>query len=163
MDFLKLNDISNEEKAILIELAIINYDDELQANYFQNLKLKNISNLDEKLIIINKAIHDCLTTEAPYSKIIISKDLDKNNPANFDFLTCLKLILCSRRISYMWKIPYPILYKCYYALLKENSEYTIDLFIGKIREYWNKDSDKDFELFEKLTILKYEKIKLEDI
>jgi hypothetical protein len=93
----------------------------------------------------------------------VFKDIEKNNPANFDSLTCYKLLLCSSKISPWWNIHFSNLYKYYYANSKVNTGLNIDIFIGKIEAFFDNDDDTQFSTFERLVNLKYEELNLNQI
>jgi hypothetical protein len=158
MNYLK----SKKNTEALVNLAINHYIDELQVNYLYRKKINFENNSKVNLDIINDDIIENLTSKSPFSQRIVTDKLSQNNPANFELIVCCKLLLCSSFVSYMWHIPYPCLYKMYYAYLKQKGD-DIDVFIGILREMWDEGNEYDFEKFENLMTLKYKKLRLDII
>jgi hypothetical protein len=167
MEFLKFENIGDKKREELVELAYKHYYFELDELYFTENLISPFGKLpfsECKKVIDSMLIERIPKHTEGYNKVEnTSLFLFENNPANFDDLTCYKLLLCSEFLSFRWYIPYTSFYKFYYDTNKYNKDIDVDLFIAKIKELYEKDHDIQFAAFEKLTNLKYKKIKLDEI
>ena len=146
------NKINNENRVLeLTQIAYDNYCFELEEVFPEKDfdPIKNITNFEVKKKVIDNFILTKVSSVFEKNILLRKKiELTYYNPAKFDKLTCLKLIICSSLLGYVWSLSYTELYEFYNYNKMVNDQLEVDTFIGIIRQFWDRENDLDFSNFE---------------